>query len=93
MFDRVLSMPLDYLPSSAVVLKGIHSKIYAKLIMAFTPNKSHTWNYNIQANERLTSFVLSLIFCSSVPDNTQLAIICSKLTKGTLEQGVKYVQS
>ena len=87
-------MPLDYLHSFAVVLKGIHSKVdICQLIMGFTPNKSHTWNYNIQANERLTSFVLSLIFCPSVPDNTQLAIICSKLTIGTLEQGVKYVQN
>ena len=59
MFHRVLDMPLDYLGCFSVILRGIHESvdiyqthysIHSKLLW------SHTWNCNIQANERLTKF-------------------------------------
>ena len=59
MLHIVLIVPLDYLSCFAVVLKGIHGKvdvcqtdyiIYSKLrILPYSE-----WNYNIQANKRLT---------------------------------------
>ena len=40
MFDRVLNMPVDYLSSFVLVIRGIHAKVvvYAKLIIVFTLN-------------------------------------------------------
>ena len=40
MFDRVLNMPVNYLSSFVLVIRGIHAKVvvYAKLIIVFTLN-------------------------------------------------------
>ena len=71
-------MSLDYLSCFAVVLRGIDRKVdiyqadYSTTPKKFTVFWSHTWNYNIQANERLTKvkekwLTIDLSFISFIP--------------------------
>ena len=63
MFDKVLNMPLHYLCCFVLVLREIHGKVHIcetdySINSKLSVFPSHTWNYNIQANERLTLFRL-----------------------------------